>query len=238
MTHRSEGEGSSVVKAVLFGLLFCVFSVPSLAWDDSSLANESPHLSLVWHDSYNLAPKVYGVMKREVESIFSEIGIDASVRRGEVGRYFRSETSCPEVNVVLHPKNSAAFGFDEDAMGAAFGNYAYIFPAKIKEALAQGGDQSSERLRALNQLGQALGRVVAHEVIHVISPGRPHAEEGLMCGSLTRLDLIRRHILLDSESAAAIHARLLRKKAPRSIAAPAVASASPPYDVLPKLRHR
>jgi hypothetical protein len=165
-------------------------------------------------------------MKREVESIFSEIGIDATVRRGEVGRYFRRETSYPEVNVVLHPKESVEFGFDENAMGAAFGSYAYIFLSKIKEALAQDKGESSDKLRALNQLGQALGRVVAHEVIHLIAPGRPHAAEGLMCGSLTRLDLIRRHIDIDSESVEAIHARLLDKKAPRAVAAPAVVEAS------------
>jgi hypothetical protein len=217
--------------AIACGLFFFpILNVTFAASEVSPQKNDDPHLSLVWHDGYNLAPKVYGIMKREVESIFSEIGIDATVRRGEVGRYFRRETSYPEVNVVLHPNESVEFGFDEDAMGAAFGNYAYIFLSKIKEALAQDKGESSDKLRALNQLGQALGRVVAHEVVHLIAPGRPHAAEGLMCGSLTRLDLTRRHIQMDSESVEAIRARLLDKKAPRAVAAPAVVEASTTID--------
>ena len=221
MTQRSERPRIFTTTAIVCGLLFFPSFNVNTAAEVASPTGEDPDLSLVWHDGYNLAPKVYGVMKREVESIFSEIGINASVRRGEVGRYFHEETPYPEVNVVLHPHPSAAFGFDEDAMGAAFGNYAYIFPAKIKEALAQDDNESSDQLLVLNQLGQAVGRVVAHEVIHLIAPGRPHAAEGLMCESLTRLDLIRRHIYIDAETVEAIHARLLDKESPRPFVAPA-----------------
>jgi hypothetical protein len=99
-------------------------------------------------------------------------------------------------------------------MGAAIGGYAFIFYPMIRQALGLDGVQDLRRdLKATNLLGRALGRVVAHEVVHIIAPGYPHRVEGLMCSSLSKQALTRRRLYLDPTSAAEFVNRLRRDSA-------------------------
>jgi len=75
-------------------------------------------------------------------------------------------------------------------------------------------------------LGVALGRVVAHEIVHAIAPEEPHAKNGLMNHTLNRTFLLGRQVRLDGRCSkaflarlAARHAELARQSAPEPTAA-------------------
>jgi hypothetical protein len=70
-----------------------------------------------------------------------------------------------------------------------------------------------------NLLGRALGRVVAHEAFHIITPGHPHAAQGLMCANLTRRDLTRSRLFMDPVSATVMVAHLDDEKERQRMAA-------------------
>jgi hypothetical protein len=70
----------------------------------------------------------------------------------------------------------------------------YIPPARPE---AMGGDDA--RL-----LARALGRVVAHELVHALAPGLRHARKGLMSGRLGRSALVGDSLSLDPSSARAV----------------------------------
>jgi hypothetical protein len=63
-------------------------------------------------------------------------------------------------------------------------------------------------LKARRDLGVALGRVVAHEVVHVLVPSLEHGS-GLMSPTLTRDHLISSRILLEADDAAEVRSALL-----------------------------
>jgi hypothetical protein len=201
MARRPEGVFLILAGSIAALLTLPFFSSPCFAGTD---------LSVVWHDNHNLAPSSFEVMKRELESIFSDVGVSVSVHRGEVGRYTRySSPHIHEINVVLQPHYAGRWAIHADAMGAAVGGYAYVFFPRIQSALGLTGKQDFKRnLRAKNLLGRALGRVVAHEIVHVIAPGYPHQSEGLMCASFSRRELRRHHLYLDPMSAAVFVNRL------------------------------
>ncbi len=68
-------------------IAFLCFS-PSVAQggspaEDTESAREasSPHLALVWNDPYRGLPHTYKTMKREVERIFNDVGIDVRMEK-------------------------------------------------------------------------------------------------------------------------------------------------------------
>jgi hypothetical protein len=67
-----------------------------------------------------------------------------------------------------------------------------------------------ERLLAREQeeVGRALGRVVAHEIVHVLAPGLPHGPAGLMTAELSRARLVRGRASLSPRDADALRAAL------------------------------
>ena len=55
--------------------------------------------------------------------------------------------------------------------------------------------------RERQQIATALGRVVAHEVVHALAPLQPHATQGLLSATLNRSHLVHHRLLLDGDSA-------------------------------------
>lgn len=54
--------------------------------------------------------------------------------------------------------------------------------------------------RQRRELGIALGRILLHEILHLLSPGRPHAAAGLMAARLDRALLVESSPQLDAGS--------------------------------------
>jgi hypothetical protein len=134
------------------------------------------------------------------------------------------------VNVILHRVTASVWGLDQSAVGAAVGNYAYIFFPDVVRALDLSLDRRSLiEPRIIGQLARAVGRVAAHEVIHIVAPCQPHAEEGLMTAQLTKRSLTRRSLHVDPVTADYVLNRLHpgeKAAAPLVVTSPAIVTTS------------
>jgi len=63
-------------------------------------------------------------------------------------------------------------------------------------------------LQQRRDLARTLGRVAAHELVHVLAPGHPHASRGLMRARLDRSALTERGARFDSGTGEALRAAL------------------------------
>jgi hypothetical protein len=81
----------------------------------------------------------------------------------------------------------------------------YIFFKNVMRCLGHDPEQGSLMTPAQRRdLGRALGRVVAHEVVHALAPSAPHALDGLMGEKLNRSFLQKFRVPEDSEMKEAV----------------------------------
>jgi hypothetical protein len=65
-----------------------------------------------------------------------------------------------------------------------------------------------DRIRANELLGRAMGRVLAHELFHIVAGTRQHTESGVSQAALSPADLIADRLELDAEGAELLQERL------------------------------
>jgi hypothetical protein len=145
-----------------------------------------------------------------VTAIFADMGAPIRFVRGEtLDKSSEVDPNGLPVHVILHKSTSSQWGLDEWAVGAAVGNYVYVFFPDIM--LALGIDPNSRSMReplAMNRIARAIGRVVAHEVVHIVAPSLPHTNEGVMSAALTKKGLTRQHLYFDPDTAAFVLSKL------------------------------
>lgn len=112
------------------------------------------------------------------------------------------------VQVLILPRDGAAWGVSADAMGGAppgrevgVCEAVYVFHPVVLRAL-RAGRRRPEPTRV--HVGRAIGRVIVHELVHRLAPGRPHADHGLMADALRRPELTGPGVDLDPASAGAL----------------------------------
>jgi len=76
-----------------------------------------------------------------------------------------------------------------------------VFLSNIRWTLGQDPRMPRVTPQQASELGVALSRVVAHEVIHAIAPDEPHAASGLMHHSMDRSFLVRGRARIDEDCA-------------------------------------
>jgi hypothetical protein len=163
----------------------------------------TPALTLVWHDSSRLFPPA-GTFRlaEEMERLFFDNGL---LVRFHAAKESENLLKIPEprVNAVVLPDEDPRLGLGRSAMAVAHGRRGgkysiFVSYSAVRRALGHRGSENSPR--QIMELGRALSRVVAHEVVHVLAPERGHAESGLMSRNLTRDDLLADAIDLDGPS--------------------------------------
>jgi hypothetical protein len=86
--------------------------------------------------------------------------------------------------------------------------YVWVHLPGLRSSLGLGPGLVVRRdARAARVLGVAVGRVIAHEVVHALAPSVPHGT-GLMSASLTRRQLTAPSIPFEPEVALAVRAAL------------------------------
>ena len=162
-----------------------------------------PRVDLVWFDPSQVLPCRPELVRREVAAIFGTIGVGVSWTIGGAG----TTTGPGELQVILLAQDRS--GDSRHAMGSVLGSAGpsralWVVLAQVKRALAlEDLPDGALSVSQLAQIGRAIGRVVAHEVIHAVAPGSPHAASGLMRRQLNRGELLRHWIPLDPSSTAA-----------------------------------
>lgn len=145
---------------------------------------------LHWVDVTSLAPFAYRVVAGEARRLLAENGICAAVARASAA----SVRGKGEIGVILL-RTMGGSGEGRRVLGATrtrdVGNAAvWVYFDEVAGALGLAG-RPKETWTALErmQVGRALGRVVAHEIVHVLLPDRPHDHAGLMAPSFGRREL-------------------------------------------------
>lgn len=175
-------------------------------------------LALDWNDGYELMPISYEGIAEEVCQIFEEIGV--GVRWTEPGPGEGEQPLTTRVRVNLMPIESSYWSLPKHTMGVVIGEEVprtavYIFyPSVLRtlgyELVADLARSPRERAR----LTRALGRVIAHELVHAIVPEREHDHEGLLNSNLKRKHLQQSHLRLLDETADVFVERLAVLTAP------------------------
>jgi hypothetical protein len=169
---------------------------------------DMPVLRLVWLDPEGVASGTELSARAEVKSLLARLGANVTWRRGAPGEITRPD----EVFVILI--RAAVQGSDALVLGAtrirsSTSRVLWVRVANVAEAV---GVSSYRPLRLQPPLEQrrvaiALGRVIAHELVHVLVPSLPHGR-GLMAGMLARRELTGPSILVDAEVTLAFRAAL------------------------------
>ena len=171
-----------------------------------------PALRAVWVDVGGVAPFVFDAMARESASILQDVGVDLSWERGSTGVL----PDDADLTVIL--LNSAPSpGLSPRCMGAATLGAAapravWAFLPNVLWALGAHLRQGPWTATQVRDLGVALGRVAAHEIVHAVAPDLRHSTHGLMAERLGRADLLRQRISLDEPSRRAILSRLAARQ--------------------------
>jgi hypothetical protein len=158
----------------------------------------------VFVDAISAAPSAFTTLSGEARAILGAAGVPTSWRQGRA-----DEANKDRDNLVIllreapgtHPPHTLGAVVAEGRAARA----AWVYAGPVAEALGLDLDSRGTWNVAEQQaFARALGRVAAHELIHLFAPRAPHARAGLMRASLTKYDLARGTARLDTETQRAL----------------------------------
>jgi hypothetical protein len=161
-------------------------------------------------------------LRREVETLLSGAGLVVRWREVQAGTGFDSHPD--EMLVVLLPsemRNPAR----ERVLGLVIGDHRFPSPiwVSVPNVRFLLGVSPTDEGRA-GVLSTALGRVIAHEVVHAFVPDRPHDPGGLMGRAVNRSQLTSGDGRLDEACLQAVARALADPELRRHVSGPPVAA--------------
>jgi hypothetical protein len=183
-------------------------------------------LRLVWFDPTDIASGTELMARAEAAAVLSRMGATVSWRRSSSPEVIANG----EVWVTLldagPQADSGSRVLGATRQGPSVASVVWVRVPNVRAAL---GISRSLPVLALppaerHQLGVALGRVIAHEIVHARVPSIPHGA-GLMSGTITRRQLTAPSIAFEPEVAFALQAALRGDPVLASPAEPGVLTA-------------
>ena len=186
----------------------------------------APRLRLVWIDVLDSAPYAFKGAAREASAILADAGVVATWTLGDSS----TMTTADELKVVLMAGVANGARLPEHVMGGTRGgsqsHTTWIYLSNVLWALGLKPEPTRRLSRQEEeQVARALGRVVAHEVVHAVVPDLVHSPGGLMAEKLGREFLIQARAFLGPAEQKALRVGLERFAA-AAVPAPAVALAA------------
>jgi len=153
-------------------------------------------------------------LRGEVSALLAGSGLVIRWREVAPGHSF--ENSGAEIPVILLPSDMRNQGGDR-VLGQVIGNHRFPSPIWISVSNVRWvvGNQGNDANTRRGAIERALGRVIAHEVVHAFVPEHRHAALGLMGRQVNRRVLTGEAGGLDRDSLSAV-ARALRSPELRS----------------------
>ena len=173
--------------------------------------NAVPVLSLVWFDPSDIASGSEVVARAEAATLLTRMGATVSWRRSQAGDVMRRD----EVWIVLvgagppPASDSVVLGATRRTDSVAPVVWIRLPNVRAAVGIPPGGSLVGLPLAEVRPFAVALGRVIAHEVVHALVPSIPHGT-GLMSGNLTRRQLTAASIPVEPEVALAFQTALQR----------------------------
>jgi hypothetical protein len=186
---------------------------------DEALGQARP-LTLVWIDGAFAAAGSERAARNEATRLLGGMGVPVSWRKGEAGE----DAQPGEVRVILLDRG-AVDRSGSPVLGSTPSQFEgerffWVHVPSVRGAIgldprrAPGLAEVRDRLL----LGIALGRVIAHELVHAVAPGVPHGR-GLMSPLLRRGDLTATRIVVPASLGEAFRAALAGSSAGASSSA-------------------
>jgi hypothetical protein len=151
-------------------------------------------------------------MKREFEAIMQPSGLRFEWRlRSEAGREsfdnlvvvrFKGKCVLEPVGYLYDERGPLAFTYSSDGVPQPFSE---VECDKVT-ASVRGAMWGGEYAKADQLLGRALGRVMAHEVVHMFSNSAMHGKEGVAAPALSGRQLISPQLKLSPADWTRVHA--------------------------------
>lgn len=168
-----------------------------------------PVVRLVWTDPAGVALGLEAWSRREAEGLLRRMGVSSAWRRGEASELARAE----EVRIILLDRSAArepgvpVLGATPQSFGVA--PFVWVHLPGVRSAIGLRDGRAAARLDLpdARALGIAVGRVIAHEVVHALAPSVSHGT-GLMSASLGRRQLTAPGLPIDAEVGLAMQAAL------------------------------
>jgi hypothetical protein len=169
----------------------------------------APRVKAVVFDGHKLVPGGLGPVRRAVEHELRRLGVQPTwVKDGDL------ESAGFVLQVVLLPHSAKDWGRTEETLGAvrldgASASAVFVFYPSIKQALGVPADGTSILGGTPGTLWmRGLARIIVHEMLHVLLPGRPHDAAGLFASNLKARELLAAELELGAETHSALVARL------------------------------
>lgn len=174
----------------------------------SAVADEAT-VPLVWVDPAGVALGLGGVARKEARSLLSKMGAAVVWRDGAADGLARPG----EVRVILLDR-AAERRPGTPVLGATpprfdVSPFVWVHVPSVRAVLGLPPQGSLATIEApmVRALGVAIGRVVAHEVVHALAPQVPHGR-GLMSASLNRSQLTASSISIGEDVLLSVQAAL------------------------------
>jgi hypothetical protein len=196
-------------RLALAASLPALLAVPAAAEEPES---DESDVSLIWVEGVKVPEAVQGAMVREAAEILGPVGVRLRWRKGSTD----TPSEAGELRVVpLGPagrsaKTGRVLGATSTAEGPRtiwidYENVAWVAGTSTDRLVSAG---FAERRR----VGVAMGRVIAHEVVHALVPQLPHAAAGLMGVNLR--GALDRSVSLDPATRDAVRAAVATARKP------------------------
>jgi hypothetical protein len=188
-----------------------------------------PAVTLLWFDPTRaLSARGTEIVGEEVRTIFRGLAVDVAFSVAAPETTFGGGPSL-EIPVILLRDDPVTWRRAQHVMGLVVREQkptraVWAFVTPVRRTLGQDRSLFPVSSGEETSMGRALGRVVAHEVIHAIAPEEPHARTGLMNHSLSRAFLLGPRVDLDAQCSRAFLDRLHALRRPEGGEAPAVAA--------------
>jgi hypothetical protein len=151
----------------------------------------------------------------EVQRIFAPLGVQVLLDGEADG------LDATSIQVILLSRDRSHGGVHADAMGMVqrsrgADSAVWIVLANVNYAL--GGSRDHAPALPTELVARAVGRVLAHELVHLILPEMPHADTGLMQARLGRGYLLADELRLDARLSSRVRTRLASRMAHAGLA--------------------
>jgi hypothetical protein len=198
------------MRPLLSSALFLSVAMASIA----AAAVQSSTLTIVLEFKGPHSARAVAEMKREFESVMKDTGLTFGWRlRSEpesesaanlVLVKFRGKCVLEPVGYLYDERGPLAFTYSSDGAVQPFAEVACDQVTAAVRSAMFGGDFGKADLL----LGRALGRVLAHEVVHMLSRSGSHGKQGVEKAALSGRELVAPDLRLSPADAGRTHPRV------------------------------
>lgn len=211
-TMTSQHQSCRVGLVALLAAFAAAISSPETSL--SAATTDSVTLELAFFDRVDLPQRMLDRVFAEAEEVLLQLGAEPvwHVESPELQVYDPGH----EIQIILSSSRPEQWLFSPRTMGAVLpiGNpprrLVFVFPAEVARLLGLRSFSSlPHRVDDNMRFAKALGRVIAHELVHAIAPEHPHADDGIMLGRHAAASLLDPKLEVDRSCAAAFRSGLV-----------------------------